>query len=432
MNKIVASFGIAALGASALQNVSAQETGAPNKFWNVTATLRGFYDDNIGTSPKGVTKVDAFGYEISPGVGVNYEADGTTIKAGYRYGLKYYDHTPPGNADKIDNTHTFDLQLDHAINERFRVGLGDSFVIGQEPDALRVGSFASNQRISGDNIRNYGTLTFDAQITRLFSVEVGYGNSYFDYSDKGARVDGFGLVRPSRSGALDRIENRGNVDGRFQIAPSTVGLVGYEFEQVDYTGDEFVAGNMGDPASLLTSKQRDRRSHKGYVGIEHSFSPTLSVSARGGIQYNDYFNSPDGETDVSPYAKVSAKYVYAPESFLEVGFQESRSPYDLTGGSSTNYVRDVEASLIYASLRHQIVPNLFGSLTGTFQNSTLNAVGKEFDNKTEQFYTVGLNLEYRINPFLSTEIGYNYDKLQSDLGRDYDRNRVYIGLTASY
>ncbi|HLP77531.1 MAG TPA: outer membrane beta-barrel protein [Candidatus Paceibacterota bacterium] len=425
MNKIVASFGIAALGASALQNVSAQDNGAPNKFWNVTATLRGFYDDNIGTAPKGPFKVDAFGYEISPGAGVNYEADGTTIKAGYRFGMKYYDHTPPGATDRIDKTHTFDLQLDHAINERFRIGVGDSFVVGQEPDALRVGSFAANQRISGDNIRNNATLTLDAQITRLFSVEVGYGNSYFDYSDKGVRTNLVGDVLPSRSGALDRIENRGHVDGRFQLAPSTVGLVGYEFEQVDYTADESVQGNVTIPASLVSSDQRNRRSHKGYVGIEHSFSPALSVSARGGIQYNDYFNSLDGHTDVSPYARVNAKYVYAPESFVEVGFNEGRSPTDLT------VARDAETSLIYGQVRHQIAPSLFGSLMGTFQNSTFN--GGSRDGDTEQFYTVGLNLEYRINPFLSTEIGYNYDKNKSDvLVRDYDRNRVYIGLTASY
>jgi len=46
---------------------------------------------------------------------------------------------------------------------------------------------------------------------------------------------------------------------------------------------------------------------------------------------------------------------------------------------------------------------------------------------------LGLNLEYRFNPHLSAEAGYNYDRLDSDLQtRGFDRNRVYIGVKASY
>jgi hypothetical protein len=46
---------------------------------------------------------------------------------------------------------------------------------------------------------------------------------------------------------------------------------------------------------------------------------------------------------------------------------------------------------------------------------------------------VGLNLAYRINQFLSAEAGYNYDKVDSDLvGRSYSRNRVYVGVRATY
>jgi hypothetical protein len=28
--------------------------------------------------------------------------------------------------------------------------------------------------------------------------------------------------------------------------------------------------------------------------------------------------------------------------------------------------------------------------------------------------------------------GYNYDNLDSDIGRSFDRNRVYFGVTATY
>jgi hypothetical protein len=158
----------------------------------------------------------------------------------------------------------------------------------------------------------------------------------------------------------------------------------------------------------------------------------LSIQLRAGGQYNDYFNDAGDESDISPYVRASARYVYAPESYLSAGFNQGRSAIDAVGIGAGPVIRDVETSLLFASLRHRIVPNLFGSLIGTFQNSTFNGGGNDVDGESEQYYSLGLNLEYRINPFLSTEIGYNYDRVDSDLNRDYDRNRVYIGLTASY
>jgi long-subunit fatty acid transport protein len=51
----------------------------------------------------------------------------------------------------------------------------------------------------------------------------------------------------------------------------------------------------------------------------------------------------------------------------------------------------------------------------------------------DQLYVIGLNVEYQFNPHLSAMVGYNYDLLNSDVDfRDFDRNRVYLGVTARY
>jgi len=73
---------------------------------------------------------------------------------------------------------------------------------------------------------------------------------------------------------------------------------------------------------------------------------------------------------------------------------------------------------------------LYGSVVGQFQNSTLD--GGPLNNISERYYLLGLNIEYRFNLHLSTHVGYNYDKLDSDANRSFDRNRVYVGVTASY
>ena len=75
MKKIVASVGLVAVGASAIQSASAQDIAAIDKSkpWSVQATLRGFYDDNTGTIaddipiPSGQHR-DSFGFEVSPAV----------------------------------------------------------------------------------------------------------------------------------------------------------------------------------------------------------------------------------------------------------------------------------------------------------------------------------------------------------------------------
>ena len=67
MKKIVASVGLVALGASGLYSApipGLTEEGGKN--WSVSATLRGFYDDNLNTVHSGPAKQDTFGIEISP------------------------------------------------------------------------------------------------------------------------------------------------------------------------------------------------------------------------------------------------------------------------------------------------------------------------------------------------------------------------------
>ncbi|HWH68876.1 MAG TPA: hypothetical protein VNT26_05795, partial [Candidatus Sulfotelmatobacter sp.] len=70
MKKIVASVGLVALGASAMHASAQDMSGGPDtsKPWSVSATLRGFYDDNTGTVPDAVSvnHRGSAGWEVSP------------------------------------------------------------------------------------------------------------------------------------------------------------------------------------------------------------------------------------------------------------------------------------------------------------------------------------------------------------------------------
>jgi hypothetical protein len=125
------------------------------------------------------------------------------------------------------------------------------------------------------------------------------------------------------------------------------------------------------------------------------------------------------------------RWTYAPESYLEGGVTHDINATDVISFSGNEFTQDQESTVVYASLNHRIAPKLYGAVTAQFQNSTWR--GGAIDGETEQYYLAGINLKYLITPHFSTEIGYNYDKLESDLpGRSFDRNRVYIGVAATY
>jgi hypothetical protein len=438
MKKIVASVGLFAVGAS---GVHAASITAPTvegaKPWSVAVTLRGFYDDNVTTAPNNANKTESFGFEASPSLGLNWASEQTSASLNYVYSFRYYDKKPPGNTDNYDQTHSFNALLNHNFSERYMVNVSDSFVIGQEPDLLRSqNTFTDFQRVPGDNIRNYGQIKFNAQLSRLFGLELGYQNSFFHYADEGAFFDQDtgDFVSASRAGLLDRIEHYVHIDGRWTVQPETTAVLGYRFGLTEYTGNEQIGVDdlTGDP---IFSEVRNQRSHYAYVGVDHVFRPDLTASVRIGGRYTDYYNEAGHPTEVGPSAQASMQYTYAPESYIELGVTHDRNATDLFGVQNGSVTTDAESTAVYGTLNHRIMPRLYGSLTGQFQNSSLN--GGLYNNIKEQYYLIGLNVEYRFNPHLSVHAGYNYDKLESDadtvaVNRSFDRNRVYIGVTASY
>jgi hypothetical protein len=307
MKKIVASVGLVAIGASGIQTASAQALGAPDtsKPWSVSATLRGFYDDNTATLPNNITLPpgvhrDSFGFEVSPSAALSWSIDQTTITLGALYSFKHYDRVPLNGTGHNDNTFTFNAGLTHAFNEQISARVSDAFVIGQEPDLLRAGNaFSTFQRVSGNNIRNYGMIGVDAQLTPELGLSVGYDNAFYAYKDRGPGLGGL-VVQPSLAGALNRVENRAHVELSYQIMPETKALVGYQFTDVHYTGDELIGGTFVNPSTgfidldangnpilfnPVFSKTRDYREHTGWVGAQHSFSPQLKGAIRVGASY---------------------------------------------------------------------------------------------------------------------------------------------------
>src|SRR5262249_16376668 len=147
---------------------------------------------------------------------------------------------------------------------------------GQEPDVLRAGNaFSTFQVIQGDNMRNYGLIDLNGQLTRELGFQAGYGNTWYNYADNTPTAGG-----PSNAGLLNRIDNIIHLDSRWTLRPQTIGVVGYQFKQVNYTGDELL-GFTGGGQPIFSDNRNDRENYL-YLGADNTFSPTLVGSARLG------------------------------------------------------------------------------------------------------------------------------------------------------
>jgi hypothetical protein len=453
MKHVLTSAGLIALGAATLHaedpELTRQRTGRP---FTMAATVRAIYDDNIATAPDG-SKQDSFGISVSPSVHLTLPLDQTFVSLGYIYSLVWYADREP---DSNDQSHEFNAKLRHRFSPHHNINVDESFVATSEPTiAERGGIITSPQRTESDVLHNRGAIDHNIGISRTMSLSFGYVNNWYDYEQEGAG---------SRSALLDRIEHLFRIDLRKTITPNLVGLVGYTFGLNNYTGDEFILDNVTGGAALrelngegefalvgpatgarrisllrslsLKSNVRDSYSHYGYVGADYDLTARLRSSLRVGLQYSDFHEV--GETDLSPYVDANVTYVYMIGSSAEVGVRHARNATDVAGSvdSAGNPTLDAETTAVYLQVVQQITPKLTGIAMAQYQTSTFN--GGANDGRNEDLWLLGLNVEYRFDNHWSAEAGYNYDFLDGSVrgvvgsSRQYDRNRVYIGVRATY
>ena len=401
MNKRIITLGVAAIGVAGVQAADA------GKVWEVTASLRGFYDDNYTTSPE-VLAEESWGIEVSPGINLTL-GEGTDMEfsAGYAFGMRYYEDR---ESDNEDYGHELGISLDKKFSDTSVLLLSNGLVVAQEPEILNGGT---PLRIEGDNLRN----TFAAQYRRILSgstgVEIGYGNSIFDYEEE------------YHSALLDRSYNEVSLDVFYGMA-ETEYYAGYRYSSTDFEGDVLkVPGLVFDPGA------RSNHAHSGYVGARHQLDKNIRADVRAGVQNVDYYDFdlmpgliPEDET--SPYVDARMEWEYAEGSKLVAGATLARGATDLQAA-------DQEITSVYAQLLHKISGRVHGTLTGRFQDAEISGGGEKLDGKEESLLLLGASLTYAIADNIWAEVSYNYDELDSDVPyRSFERNYLSVGIGTTY
>ncbi|MCU0771835.1 MAG: outer membrane beta-barrel protein [Verrucomicrobia bacterium] len=433
MKKIFVSIGAAAIGAGALPLAQAQPVSLSpqesTKPWSVALALRGFYDDNYTYAARDSGDVrDSFGFQVRPTVGLNMPLEQTYIGLDFTYIGDWYEDRSSDEA--WDHSFLVNGMVSHSFTERMNLEVSDQFVYSQRPELTdpNLGTF----RTDSNNINNRGNVQYSLGLSPRLGLVLGYENLFWDYEDDNASAETTPPASTSLSAELDRMEHLIPVNLRHQTGPSTVTFVGYNYGIVGYTSDEFLYSGVPYGIPSPKADSRDYSSHYGYVGVEHNFTPLLNLGVRGGAQYSDFQNSPTSETTLTPYGDLSLSYLYTVGSTMEVGYTLSQAATDqVTPDASGNPTLNRLVSSVYARVDHQFTPQLHGGLFGQWQYSVYN--GGAYDSQNDNLYLLGASLRYKFNQFLAGDLGYTFDYLDSDIvGRGYTRNRVYVGVTASY
>jgi uncharacterized protein (PEP-CTERM system associated) len=136
---------------------------------------------------------------------------------------------------------------------------------------------------------------------------------------------------------------------------------------------------------------------------------------------------------VGPYAEASARWAYAEGSALQLGARHQRTATDvriLPGGIPT---ADAEATTVFLSLNHAITAKISAILLAQYQHSSYGESTPGASEEADELFFGGITLTYQFNPHVAAEVGYTYDRLDSDLPvRSFTRNRVFVGTRLSY
>jgi hypothetical protein len=364
-----------------------------------SVNVRTGYDDNVNNAPT-MEQGSPFTYG-SAAITYEFGSPRTKLSLGVGGGLTYYwdnvrgDPTNSGNNNYDVNSY-LNLSLTHKVNPRLTLNLVTYLTYQTEPD-FSIGQ-GINRR-SGNYFYTSDRGSVSYLWTPRFSTNTSYTFGALHYDDNAV-------------GFFDnRVENTFGNEFRFLIQPTTTIVVEYRLQIINYE-----------------SIPRDSTTNFALAGFDHTFSPQLNISLRGGGQFRD---EQEGASSSSPYFEGTLNYAVGKQTVVSWTNRYSIEEPD----TALNPSRETFRTGLNA--QHNITARVSGTLAAFYEHddyqAAQNALGVTNTAFTEESVDVALTLRYAVTRHLGLETGYNYTDVWSDQPfRGYTRNRYWGGLNLTF
>jgi len=360
------------------------------------------YDDNV--APGSGKKEDSI--SANPYVGLSFVSitPQTTWDVYARLGAIYYFDQPDARgADDLYAQARIGANLTHRFSERLRFSSRNFLAYELEPNYSY--GFATTRQGSEylywqtDNSVGY-------RWTERFATYTGFQLTGLDYDDV-----------PNSDRFTWSLYNQ----FRYLLGPQTVLTADYRYAETE--GDGLAP---------------DSESQYFLIGVEQRFSPTTILVARAGAQISE---TDGGDSNTNPFLELALNSQINSQFRVRAFARYSIEPYDtiqVVGISHINY-DERKTFRLGVSGDYSISQSLslFGGLDyipTSFEDGRLVSgpvVGT--GDQDEELLNAYIGLSVKFTDYLTGSLTYNFTNADSDFAnRDYDRNRVTVGVRAEF
>ena len=165
----------------------------------------------------------------------------------------------------------------------------------------------------------------------------------------------------------------------------------------------------------------------GFVGARGNFTEKLTGSLRVGYETREFSDgSPGGDV---PVVRMELIERFTEKTALTLSYSRSQQV-------SVQFARTAFTSDLVGLVLHQEIGNdgrFHALVRGNYGLSTFEP-NENFTDRTDHLLTAGIDFTYDFKLWLQGRIGYDYERLDSDLPAivDYEVHRVSLGLSIGY
>jgi hypothetical protein len=387
-------------------------------------SLNESYDDNLYLD-RSDKKYDYI-TTVSPGINLNILSQRGHLSLGYAPTFVKY------NKEELNDTvrHSGNLALDQELTRHLSLDLSDTYIKSEDP-------IEETEGIEGvrDTRNPYWRNTFQVNLQSVIGTEsvfsLGYKQVMLENEDitidDGTTQTPFvtltywfntknGMELNSSYIEADFSSDDDTLSGDDYIGSDagfrylhrftrhTMGFIGYDLAGRDFEG-----------------LSEDYIVHSGDVGLEHSFSPELSLALSGGYFFQE-IDGTDGSDDTSGYSyDVNLTRLFERGSFSIGGQGGYREAY--LEAERRGFTRFQGGN---ARFEYQLTEKLSNYANGSYTRNK--------DPNDQEWKTININYGFRWTPltWLSASLDYSCNTRDYEIHeRDYYRNRVMLTLTAN-